>query len=204
MQSSLARPPPPPPPPLARGSAGARFLARPRPAPAVRCHGEPASSSSAASGWAPPTPFTGRDPDARKPAWLRQRAAQGDKYARLRESLGELKLNTVCVEAQCPNIGEVGRANQSSCHGAAVFVARVNAFSDLVMVCLLLPQCWNGGGGAGGEGDGIATATIMLLGDTCTRGCRFCAVKTSNKPPPPDALEPLKTAIAIASWGYHR
>ena len=27
--------------------------------------------------------------------------------------------------------------------------------------------------------------TIMLLGDTCTRGCRFCAVKTSSKPPPP-------------------
>ncbi|VAH21034.1 unnamed protein product [Triticum turgidum subsp. durum] len=167
MQSSLARPPPPLPPPSARGSAGARLLARPRPAPAVRCHGEPASSSLA-SGWAPPTPFTGRDPDARKPAWLRQRAAQGDKYARLRESLGELKLNTVCVEAQCPNIGE----------------------------------CWNGGGGAGGEGDGIATATIMLLGDTCTRGCRFCAVKTSNKPPPPDALEPLKTSIAIASWEW--
>uniref|UniRef100_A0ACD5WKQ8 Uncharacterized protein n=1 Tax=Avena sativa TaxID=4498 RepID=A0ACD5WKQ8_AVESA len=41
----------------------------------------------------------------------------------------------------------------------------------------------------------------MLLGDTCTRGCRFCAVKTSNKPPPPDALEPLKTAVAVASWG---
>jgi hypothetical protein len=56
--------------------------------------------------------------------------------------------------------------------------------------------------GAGGEGDGIATATIMVLGDTCTRGCRFCAVKTSNKPPPPDPLEPLNTALAVASWGY--
>jgi lipoate synthase len=43
----------------------------------------------------------------KKPAWLRQRAAQGEKYARMRETLGELKLNTVCVEAQCPNIGEV-------------------------------------------------------------------------------------------------
>jgi hypothetical protein len=31
----------------------------------------------------------------------------GENYTRLRESLGELKLNTVCVEAQCPNIGEV-------------------------------------------------------------------------------------------------
>lgn len=56
-------------------------------------------------------------------------------------------------------------------------------------------QCWNGGG------DGIATATIMLLGDTCTRGCRFCAVKTSRNPAPPDPMEPQNTAEAIASWG---
>ena len=62
-------------------------------------------------------------------------------------------------------------------------------------------QCWNGGGGAGGEGDGIGTATIMLLGDTCTRGCRFCAVKTSRTPAPPDPMEPENTAKAIASWG---
>jgi lipoic acid synthetase len=52
-------------------------------------------------------PYTGRDPEVKKPAWLRQRAAHGEKYARMRETLGELKLNTVCVEAQCPNIGEV-------------------------------------------------------------------------------------------------
>lgn len=62
-------------------------------------------------------------------------------------------------------------------------------------------QCWNGGGGAGGEGDGIATATIMLLGDTCTRGCRFCAVATSRNPAPADPMEPENTAKAIASWG---
>jgi hypothetical protein len=46
-----------------------------------------------------------------------------------------------------------------------------------------------------------ATATIMLLGDTCTRGCRFCAVNTARTPPPPDPLEPQHTAEAIASWG---
>jgi len=62
--------------------------------------------------------------------------------------------------------------------------------------------CWIGGGGAGGEGDGIATATIMLLGDTCTRGCRFCAVATSRNPAPADLMEPENTAKAIASWGY--
>lgn len=106
-------------------------------------------------------PYTGRDPAVKKPSWLRQKAPQGEKYEEVKETLSGLKLNTVCEEAQCPNIGE----------------------------------CWNGGG------DGIATATIMLLGDTCTRGCRFCAVKTSRNPAPPDPLEPVNTAKAIASWG---
>ncbi|KAB1206772.1 Lipoyl synthase, chloroplastic [Morella rubra] len=106
-------------------------------------------------------PYTGRDPNVKKPEWLRQRAPQGERYEQVKDSLSRLNLNTVCEEAQCPNIGE----------------------------------CWNGGG------DGVATATIMVLGDTCTRGCRFCAVKTSRNPAPPDPLEPQNTANAIASWG---
>jgi len=40
-----------------------------------------------------------------------------------------------------------------------------------------------------------------LLGDTCTRGCRFCSVKTARKPPPPDLDEPMNTAEAISEWG---
>ena len=55
--------------------------------------------------------------------------------------------------------------------------------------CPNIGECWNGG-----------TATIMLLGDTCTRGCRFCAIKTSAKPPPADPLEPFKTAEALMKW----
>lgn len=39
------------------------------------------------------------------------------------------------------------------------------------------------------------------MGDTCTRGCRFCSVKTARIPPPLDADEPYNTAKAIASWG---
>lgn len=39
------------------------------------------------------------------------------------------------------------------------------------------------------------------MGDTCTRGCRFCSIKTSRAPPPPDPNEPVNTAKAIASWG---
>jgi lipoic acid synthetase len=39
------------------------------------------------------------------------------------------------------------------------------------------------------------------MGDTCTRGCRFCSVKTSRSPPPLDPHEPENTAEAISRWG---
>ena len=55
-------------------------------------------------------------------------------------------------------------------------------------------ECWGGV-------DGTATATIMIMGDTCTRGCRFCSVKTSSSPPPLDPAEPWNVAAAIAEWG---
>ncbi len=41
----------------------------------------------------------------------------------------------------------------------------------------------------------------MLMGDTCTRGCRFCSVKTSKAPPPLDPHEPEHTAEALSRWG---
>lgn len=62
--------------------------------------------------------------------------------------------------------------------------------------CPNIGECW------GGEGkDSTATATIMIMGDTCTRGCRFCSVKTSRTPPPLDLEEPMKVATAVAQWG---
>ncbi len=61
--------------------------------------------------------------------------------------------------------------------------------------CPNLGECWGGGEGQ------TATATIMIMGDTCTRACRFCAVKTSRAPPPLDADEPKNVATAIAAWG---
>ena len=61
--------------------------------------------------------------------------------------------------------------------------------------CPNLGECWGGGDGR------TATATIMIMGDTCTRGCRFCAVKTSRAPPPLDADEPTNVSKAIAAWG---
>uniref|UniRef100_A0A7S3K3M4 Lipoyl synthase, mitochondrial n=1 Tax=Aureoumbra lagunensis TaxID=44058 RepID=A0A7S3K3M4_9STRA len=56
--------------------------------------------------------------------------------------------------------------------------------------CPNVGECWNGG-----------TATIMLLGDECTRGCQFCNVKTSANPAPPDDNEPLRAASAVVEWG---
>ncbi len=38
----------------------------------------------------------------------------------------------------------------------------------------------------------------MLAGDTCTRACRFCAVKTTRQPPPLDPAEPEKIAKSVA------
>lgn len=61
--------------------------------------------------------------------------------------------------------------------------------------CPNIGECWGGGE------HGTQTATIMLMGDTCTRGCRFCSVKTARAPPPLDPAEPTNTASAIASWG---
>lgn len=61
--------------------------------------------------------------------------------------------------------------------------------------CPNISDCW------GGSNKSAATATIMLMGDTCTRGCRFCSVKTSNAPPPLDPHEPENTAEALKRWG---
>ena len=50
-------------------------------------------------------------------------------------------------------------------------------------------ECWNSG-----------TATVMLLGDTCTRNCRFCAV-AHGVPLPPDPGEPARVARAARELG---
>ncbi|MBP6510837.1 MAG: lipoyl synthase, partial [Candidatus Kapabacteria bacterium] len=53
--------------------------------------------------------------------------------------------------------------------------------------CPNITECWNAG-----------TATFMIHGDTCTRSCAFCAVKT-GRPLPVDLDEPRRVAEAIAS-----
>jgi lipoyl synthase len=54
-------------------------------------------------------------------------------------------------------------------------------------LCPNMDECWGGG-----------TATFMLMGDTCTRACRFCAVKTGNPQGVLDQDEPQKVGFAIS------
>jgi lipoic acid synthetase len=56
--------------------------------------------------------------------------------------------------------------------------------------CPNMGECWSGG-----------TATFMLMGEVCTRGCRFCAVKTGNPRGRIDDEEPEKVGYAIAKMG---
>ena len=55
--------------------------------------------------------------------------------------------------------------------------------------CPNIYECWN-----------RKTATLMILGDTCTRACGFCSVKT-GKPTWNDPLEPLRVAQAVKKMG---
>lgn len=53
--------------------------------------------------------------------------------------------------------------------------------------CPNIGECWGGG-----------TATFMLMGEVCTRGCKFCAVKTGNPRGKIDELEPEKIGYSIS------
>jgi lipoic acid synthetase len=92
----------------------------------------------------------------RLPEWVKVKLPGRGQFFDLRQRFGQLKLNTVCEEARCPNIAE----------------------------------CWGGG-----------TATFMILGDVCTRGCRFCDVSSGKSPLPPDPAEPQNVAEAVESMG---
>ena len=73
--------------------------------------------------------------------------------------------------------------------------ARVNALSLHTVckeaACPNMAECW-----------GAGTATIMILGDMCTRGCRFCNVKTGNPRGEVDWLEPVRVAEAVRDLGW--
>lgn len=90
-----------------------------------------------------------------KPDWIKVKAPVSKEYHETVEIVRSLKLNTVCEEAACPNIGE----------------------------------CWQ-----------KKHATFMILGDTCTRACAFCNVKT-GKPNIVNPQEPERVAKAVQAMG---
>jgi len=58
-------------------------------------------------------------------------------------------------------------------------------------MCPNIGECW-----------GAGTATIMILGDTCTRACHFCNVKTGSARGEVDWLEPQRVAEAVRDLGW--
>jgi lipoic acid synthetase len=58
--------------------------------------------------------------------------------------------------------------------------------------CPNIAECW-----------GRGTATFQILGDTCTRACRYCYVNSGKPEHAPDPLEPLRLAQAAATMGLH-
>ena len=87
----------------------------------------------------------------RLPEWFKVQAPTSSNFNDLKSKIAGAKLNTVCEEAACPNIGE----------------------------------CWDSG-----------TATFMILGDVCTRACRYCNVKT-GRPTEFDLFEPTRVATTV-------
>ena len=91
----------------------------------------------------------------RKPTWIRVKAPVSKEYQETAALMRNHKLNTVCEEAACPNIGE----------------------------------CW-----------AKKHATIMILGDVCTRACTFCNIKT-GRPDQLDPHEPERVGEAVGKMG---
>ncbi len=58
-------------------------------------------------------------------------------------------------------------------------------------MCPNIGECW-----------GAGTATIMILGDTCTRGCHFCNVKTGSPRGEVDWMEPKRVAESVRDLGW--
>jgi len=90
------------------------------------------------------------NPIKKKPKWIRSKISNSQNFFLTKNIINKNNLNTVCQEANCPNIAE----------------------------------CWS-----------KKHATFMIMGDICTRACRFCDVKT-GKPKSLDSLEPIKIAEA--------
>lgn len=85
------------------------------------------------------------------PSWLKKRIYLTDNNEYTQQTINNLKLNTVCLSAHCPNLSE----------------------------CFSQKQ-----------------VTFLILGNSCTRSCRFCAIK-NDIPQAVDEYEPERIAQAV-------
>uniref|UniRef100_A0A0E0KBU9 Uncharacterized protein n=1 Tax=Oryza punctata TaxID=4537 RepID=A0A0E0KBU9_ORYPU len=115
--------------------------------------------------------YTGRDPGL-KPAWLRQGAVQWEKYARLRDLISVLKLNTVCVEVPVSQHRRVMPTITDSPRKPVMLPSTWIEQTDPVNLISVFEWRRNRRA-AGREGDGVVMTTVMVLEDTCTHGCMF-------------------------------
>ncbi len=90
-----------------------------------------------------------------RPDYVKVKIPSGESYVRIKQTLRDRTLYTVCEEARCPNVAE----------------------------------CWESG-----------TATFMIMGSNCSRGCRFCAV-THGHMLPLDPDEPHKVVQSAKLMG---
>ncbi len=90
-----------------------------------------------------------------RPDYVKVKIPSGESYVRIKQTLRDRTLYTVCEEARCPNVAE----------------------------------CWDSG-----------TATFMIMGSNCSRGCRFCAV-THGHMLPLDPDEPHKVVQSAKLMG---
>ena len=97
------------------------------------------------------------NPIKKKPKWIKSKIINSKIFFNTKSIVNKNNLNTVCQEANCPNITE----------------------------------CWS-----------KKHATFMIMGDTCTRGCAFCDVKT-GKPNELDPFEPIKISKAVKELGLN-
>lgn len=92
-------------------------------------------------------------PRRRHPEWIKVPLPTKPTFFEVKQMVSDLRLNTVCESASCPNIGE----------------------------------CWS-----------RRALTIMVMGDICTRSCRFCDV-TTGRPLPLDPDEPRRVATMLGA-----
>ena len=92
---------------------------------------------------------------SKHPSWIRGKLSWDENFKASKDLLRRLELNSICVEAACPNKGE----------------------------------CWK-----------KKHITFLILGDKCTRGCRFCNVHTGTMVVP-DEKEPLNIVEAVKTLG---